>query len=623
MSINQDLKFQFSKRKIKYFELLQQKFNQLYPNNNLLPMLETLIDNAFENRSLQLKKRDKIKEQNPIPWFLSQTIVGMCLYVDRFNKDLNGVSDKIDYFKDLGVNFLHLMPLMESPNDESDGGYAVSNFRSVKPQFGSNEDLSKLINNLHNNNMFIMLDVVINHTSNQHEWAKKALQGESNFQDYYYFFDNYDEVLAYNQAMPDIFPENSPTSFTYIPKLNKHVMTVFHHYQWDLNYRNPQVFLEMLDIIFYYANLGVDILRLDAPAFIWKTKGSTCQNLPEAHQILQMFKLAVLIVSPGLALLAEAIVAPHFILPYFGQGEQECDIAYNATNMALQWDALATQHTKIKLFSQPELNQKPFGTTWINYIRCHDDIGLGYSDINIQKAGFNIFEHRQFIKQFYSGQLRYSYAKGALFGVNEKSQDARISGSLASLCGLEKALENNNQFEINLALKRINLLLAYCIFSNGIPMLYYGDEMGCLNDYSFLDNPSQKYDNRWMHRPIIQWNLDLNSPLKAIRDDIFNELKHLISIRKSIDIFADTNNIKWVELENNHVAGFIRESAETTIFCIFNYSNYPTTINSYQLKILLQCNTIFDLINNHEINFTENITSWHVVPYQFFILKLN
>ncbi|RYZ13839.1 MAG: alpha-amylase, partial [Sphingobacteriales bacterium] len=332
------------------------------------------------------------------------------------------------------------MPLFESPAGESDGGYAVSDFRKIDERFGSLEDLRQLQEKLMDNKMYLMLDIVLNHTSHGHEWAAKAKAGDAAYQDYYYFYNDRSIPDQYDQGMPDIFPESAPGNFTYIPECGKWVMTVFHNYQWDLNYTNPHVLVEMLDTIFFYANLGVDILRIDAPAFIWKQLGTTCQNLPQAHTLLQLIKQCTEVAAPGMALLGEAIVAPKDILPYFGTGEykaRECDVAYNATQMALQWDMLATGDTKVMLAAQHELYKKPYGTTWITYTRCHDDIGLGYEDYMIQSAGYDAFLHRQFLKNYYSGNYPGSTATGALFSSNPKTGDARISGSLASLCGLE------------------------------------------------------------------------------------------------------------------------------------------------------------------------------------------
>jgi amylosucrase len=549
-------------------------------------LVETII-RAYNNRNDSLKERDaeKLKQEH---WFLSNQITGMSLYVDRFCNDLKTMPSKLDYFEKLGVNFLHLMPIFESPLNESDGGYAVSNFRKVDERFGSLEDLQSLQQQMQQRNMYLMLDIVLNHTSHKHEWALKAKQGEKQYQDYYYFYKDRSLPDQYDKTMPEIFPESSPGSFTYIPEVNKWVMTVFHNYQWDLNYTNPLVLIEMLDTIFFYANLGVDILRIDAPAFIWKQLGTTCQNLPQAHTLLRLIKQCVQVATPGMALLGEAIVAPKEIMKYFGTDNyvaRECDFAYNATQMALQWDMLATGDTKVMLAAQHELLKKPYGTSWITYTRCHDDIGLGYDDDMIAAAGYQPFAHRKFLKEYYSGVHEGSPAMGALFSVNDKTGDARISGSLASLCGLEKAVNEKDEAAITLSIQKILLMQAHSFFLGGVPMLFYGDECGYTNDYSYLKDEGKSYDNRWMHRPLIDWKKNKKIEKQGTTEEqIFNGTQKLISIRKKLSVIADRSNLTWITPHNVHVAVYMREQNGSRFYGVFNFSNTTAFLTWYAFK---------------------------------------
>jgi amylosucrase len=552
-----------------------------------LEALVLTIIQAYQNRDPHLQERDVEKEEKG-HWFLSNDIMGMSLYVDRFCGDLKTMPSKLNYLQDLGINFLHLMPLFESPAGESDGGYAVSDFRKIESRFGTIEDLIILQKTMQEQGMYLMLDIVLNHTSHHHEWAKKAKEGDPYYQDFFYVYDDEKIPNQFNQYMPEIFPESSPGSFTYDKEMKKWVMTVFHTYQWDLNFTNPNVFIAMLDTIFFYANIGVDILRIDAPAFIWKQLGTTCQNLPQAHTLLRLIKLCVQVATPGMALLGEAIVAPKEIMKYFGTDNftaKECDVAYAATNMALQWDALATGDTKVMLAAQQEILKKPFGTTWISYTRCHDDIGLGYDDEMIASANYTPYDHRKFIKEFYSGTHPYSTATGALFSVNPKTQDARISGTLASLCGLEKAIESKNKNTIELAINKIILMQAQTLFIGGIPMLFYGDEVGYTNDYSYLKEEGKSYDNRWMHRPIIDWKKnELYKKKNSVEAKIFKATQQLIALRKQLEVVADYNNIKWLTPHNTHVAGFMRSLNGKKLFCLFNYSNAAAYITWYIFK---------------------------------------
>lgn len=555
--------------------------------DGMFKQLIVTITDAYKKRSTALKQRDEDKQKQGF-WFLSNEITGMSLYVDRFCGNLQNMEEKLDYFEKLGVNFLHLMPIFESPEGESDGGYAVSDFRKVAERFGTLQNLKNLQKKMSKEKMYLMVDIVLNHTSRQHEWALKAKQGDTNYQDYFYMYDDRSLPDEFEKTMPEVFPESSPGSFTYIEECNKWVMTVFHNYQWDLNYTNPAVFVDMLDNIFFYANLGIDILRIDAPAFIWKQLGTTCQNLPEAHTILQLIKQCIQIATPGMAVLGEAIVAPKEIQKYFGTGlatAKECDFAYNATQMALQWDALATGNTKVMLAAQHEILKKPYGTTWITYTRCHDDIGLGYDDYMIENAGFNAYEHRKYLKNYYSGSLESSPAKGALFSVNPKTQDARISGSLASLCGLEKALEENNEHEIELSIRKILMMQAQSFFIGGVPMIFYGDELGYTNDYSYLDDTGKSYDNRWMHRPIIHWDKNARTDISGtIEQRIFSGTQHLISVRKKLAVVADHKNLMWLTPYNIHIAAYMRSNEHTRLFCLFNFSDAPAYLTWYAFK---------------------------------------
>lgn len=608
--------------------LLYNKIYRFHPENKKgFDQLLEIITDAFTKRSEELKQRDieKLKTE-PEHWFLSNEITGMSLYVDRFSNNLKGLGEKLDYIEKLGVNFLHLMPLFESPPGESDGGYAVSDFRKVDERFGTVEDLKKLQQEMLHRNMYLMLDIVLNHTSHQHEWAMKAKAGDKFYQDYFHIFDDRLVPDEYEKSMPEVFPESSPGNFTYVPECKKWVMTVFHNYQWDLNFSNPRVLVEMIDNIFFYANLGVDILRIDAPAFIWKQIGTACQNLPMAHTLLQLIKQCVQIATPGMALLGEAIVAPNEIMKYFGTGDKEakeCDFAYNATHMALQWDTLATGDSRIMLAAQHELLKKPYDTSWITYTRCHDDIGLGYEDYTIESAGYNPYEHRRFMMNYYSGNYQGSPAKGALFSVNEKTGDARISGSLASLCGLEKAIEEDDKKNIELSIKKILLMQAHSFFIGGIPIIFYGDEAAYTNDYSYLEDEGKKYDNRWMHRPLINWKKNKRVEEKGTPEQIiFSSTKRLIDIRRKLTVIADKKNLTWLSPHNIHVAGYLRAWENDRVYCLFNFSDKEQNLTWYAFKEHgMKPGKLFDYWEEKTHTVKKDNEHFVLTPYSFFILE--
>jgi amylosucrase len=583
------------------------------------------IITAHNKRSQTLRAIDEKKEQQDI-WFLSNRLAGMSLYVDRFCGSIKNLENKLSYVQKLGINLLHLMPVFESPAGESDGGYAVSDFRKVDARFGTIEDLGSLQKKMHDNGLYLMIDIVLNHTSQRHEWAVKAKAGDRYFQDFFYMYDDRTVPSQFEQTMPEIFPESAPGSFTYVEECHKWVMTVFHNYQWDLNYTNPNVLLAMLDNIFYYANLGVDVLRIDAPAFIWKQMGTTCQNLPKAHTLLRLIKQCVNTAAPGMALLGEAIVAPKFIMEYFGTGmhtAHECDFAYNATHMAVQWDALASGDTRIMLAAQHEILKKPYGTSWITYTRCHDDIGLGYDDYMIRHAGFEPYEHRSFIKDYYSGKFPDSPAVGALFSSNPKTNDARISGSLASLCGLEKAMKENDIHGKELALARIIMMQAHHFFLGGMPMIFYGDEAACTNDYSYLNDDGKSYDNRWMHRPVIDWEKNKNIDAEGTPEHvIFSATQKLLSIRSKLPMVADYSNIQWLAPHNIHVAAYVRSVENKRLYCVFNFSGQAAYLTWYAFRETgHDISNLFDHWSNAKLTVGNNDEHLVIEPYGFYLLE--
>ncbi|MFD2202015.1 amylosucrase [Shivajiella indica] len=609
---------------------ISQLYYQIYSTHpHKDEMFEKLVVTLFRannERSNGLKKRDEQKAKKG-HWFLSNEIVGMSLYVDRFSGGLKKMPSKLNYLSKLGVNFLHLMPLFQSPEGESDGGYAVSDFRKIDERFGTIEDLKGLIENMQKKDIYLMLDIVLNHTSHRHEWAEKAKAGDAYYQDFYYMYENRWIPNQYEEHMPEIFPESSPGNFTWSEACQKWVMTVFHEYQWDLNYMNPMVLREMMDNILFYANLGVDVLRVDAPAFIWKQTGTTCQNLPQVHTLLRLIKQCVMVASPGMALLGEAIVAPKEIIKYFGTGEftaQECDFAYNAVQMALQWDMLATGETDVMMAAQHEILKKPFGTSWITYTRCHDDIGLGYENHTIKAAGKEPYKHRKYLMDYYSGKYPESPAMGKLFSSNPKTGDARISGTLASLCGLEKAIKVNNPDHIEESIHKIILMQANSLFIGGLPILYYGDEVGYTNDYSYEEDPGKSYDNRWMHRPIIDWKkIKLSDKTGTIENRIFTQTQKLIQIRKKLPVIADLKNLTWSSPQNKHVAVFMRDKGDERFFGAFNYSKFQTHLTWFAFKEhTLAPKRLLDHWSGQEFEVGPDNEFLEFQPYQFYLLEV-
>jgi len=576
------------------FYSIHSLFSNLYGeredfNQHMQRLVETML-RQYVNRPAHLKQTDLSREKNH-SWFLSQKWVGMALYCDGFSDDLKGVQSKLSYLQDLGANLIHIMPICDCPEDKNDGGYAVRDFRQIDSRFGTLEDLEELANSLRQRDMLLTLDVVVNHTSEEHEWAIKARQGDPIYQDYYFTFDDRQIPDIYEETMPEVFPEIAPGSFTWNEEMGKWVMTVFNYFQWDLNYKNPAVFIEMLDILLFWANRGADILRLDAVAFLWKKMGSSCQNEREAHLILQMLKDCCQVTAPGVLFIAEAIVAPNEIIKYFGEdaiNAKECEIAYNATLMALLWDAVATRNATLLNIGIQNIPEKLERATWLNYVRGHDDIGWGFSDTDIIAAGYDPSRHRRFLVDYYTGNFANSRAKGFAFGVNKKTGDARISGALASLAGLETALIEQDNVAIECAIKTIVLLHSVILSFGGIPLLYYGDAIGTLNDDSYLSDTNKSNDNRWIHRPKMKWDrAELRKVQGSIEHKLFTALKKIIAIRKEVSAFADRNNRELINVDNPHLFVFSRfnqTGSQSRVLVIGNFDAQPQLLNLSQLK---------------------------------------
>ena len=373
--------------------------------------------------------------------------------------------------------------------------------------------------------------------------------------------------------------------------MGKWVMTVFNNYQWDLNYHNPAVLIEMIDIILFWANKGADILRLDAVAFLWKKMGKACQNEREAHLILQLMKDCCQVTAPGVLFIAEAIVAPSEISKYFGEdaiNAKECEIAYNATLMALLWDTVATKNANLLNRGVKNLPEKLERATWLNYVRCHDDIGLGFADNDVSLSGYDPIQHRRFLIDYFTGKFPGSPAKGLTFGENPKTGDARISGSLASLVGLETALKNQNEEAIDAAIKTILLLHSMILSFGGIPLLYYGDAIGTLNSIEYLADPSKRDDNRWANRSYFDWSkAEQRHQNGTVEQRIFGALKKMIALRKKTNAFADFDNRQILEVDNPNLLAFSRtdpQNSRSKILVIANFNVAPQTLNISALR---------------------------------------
>lgn len=545
--------------------------------------LELVIDMLIRywlDRPSELNQLDEKREADPL-WYLSEDMIGIVLYVDLFSNNLSGLRDHIPYFEKLGVTYLHLMPLFSVPHGESDGGYAVSDYRAVNPDLGTMEELSQLASALREKGISLVLDFVFNHTSDEHEWAQKAKAGDLEYMNYFFTFTDRTLVDRFQERLRDIFPTVRKGSFSWNDEMQRWVWTTFNSYQWDLNYSNPAVFRAMAEEMLFLANAAVEVLRLDAVAFIWKRMGTNCENQPEAHTIIRAFNAIAKIVSPSMIFKSEAIVHPVEVMKYVHT--DECQLSYNPLQMALLWEALATREVKLLEYSMQNRERLPHGCAWVNYLRCHDDIGWTFDDEDARRLGINPQGHRKFLNDFYTGQYPGSFARGVPFQFNPDTGDLRISGTFSSLAGLEEALEKQDNEMIERAVRRINMLRSIQMSIGGIPLLYAGDEYGKLNDYTFLTDPTKVNDSRWVHRSKNKWEAaeDLTHT-DTLEWRFFHEMVKLCQLRKQLPSLRN-GSMEVVQTGNPHLFGYIRANGNQRLLIINNFSESDQVMKADRL----------------------------------------
>lgn len=575
------------------FSLLHRLYGWQYDFFYHLEQIAAAAAKSWLVRPDYLKELDAEREHRP-DWFQSQAMVGGVLYVDLFSDKLAKLHEHIVYFKKLGLTYLHLMPLFAVPHGDNDGGYAVSDYRAINPDIGTMDELARLARTLQDEGIDLVLDFVFNHTSNEHLWARRALAGDARYQAYYHLFDDRRLPDQYQLHLRDIFPSVRRGSFTWNDRMKKWVWTTFNSYQWDLNYANPDVFRAMAEEMLFLANQGVTILRLDAVAFIWKRLGTSCENQPEAHAIIQAFNALARIAAPCLLFKSEAIVHPDEVIAYVRP--DECQLSYNPTLMALLWESLATRRATLLDYAMRHRSHLQEGCAWINYLRCHDDIGWTFDDADALSVGIDPVGHRRFLNAFYTGRFDGSFAKGLPFQFNPDNGDLRVSGTLASLAGLEQALAEEDPQLIEMAVRRINLLRSILISVGGIPLIYLGDEWGMLNDYTYLDDPAKAADSRWVHRSRRKWEArDDLTDAETLQWRFFNEMVRLIRIRKTMPAFSN-GGMQVVDTGNPHLFAFLREYNGQRILVINNFSEQAQAMSMAYVKRRGFADAITDLV---------------------------
>ena len=552
---------------------LKELYMELYGNETMYDSLIAGMTEFFQQRSSLLKQRDA--EKGGTDWYKSGNLLGMMLYIDNFAVNLAGVRDKLDYLKKTNVNYLHLMPFLDTVPERSDGGYAVADFRRVRPDLGTMDDLEALTAACHAKGMNVCMDFVMNHTSEDHEWAKRARAGEGKYMSRYFFYADPSVPAAYEQTVPQVFPTTAPGNFTWLPDAEHYVMTTFYPYQWDLNYANPVVFNEMMYNFLYLANRGIDVIRIDAVPYIWKAIGTTCRNQPQVHTIVRMMRLICEIVCPSVILLGEVVMAPEYLAPYFGTVEKpECHLLYNATTMATTWHTVATQDIRLLRMQLDTVSRLPKEQVFLNYLRCHDDIGWGLDYPALRWWGMEEVPHKKYLNDYFRGYTGAD-ARGELYNEDLVTGDARLCGTTASLCGLEGADKET-------AIRKNLMLHAMMLFQSGIPVIYSGDEIGQLNDWDYKLDPNKIQDSRYLHRGKMPWHLteklaDPESP----EAKIFHGLSRLEQLRKTHPAFSSQADFWTFDTGSDRVLGIARYYQDKLLIGCFNFGETDYLMKQY------------------------------------------
>ena len=572
-------KTEFANRFRRHEDELKWLYCELYHNDmKAYGYFTDMLYRLWEERPEKLKQIDRTREENP-DWYKGHELVGMLMYVNAFAGTLKGVKKKLDYIADCGVNYLHLMPLLESPKGRSDGGYAVSNFRKVQPELGTMEDLADLADACHDKGIAVCLDFVMNHTSEDHEWARRAKAGEKEYQNRYFFYDDWTIPNAFEQTVPQVFPTTAPGNFTWCEEVQKVVMTTFYPYQWDLNYANPVVFNDMTDDMLNLCNHGVDIVRLDATPYIWKALGTSCRNLQQVHTLVRMMRMVCEIVCPGTLLLGEIVMEPSKVVPYFGTLEKpECHLLYNVTTMATVWHTVATRDVRLLEHQLRQVFALPKVYTFLNYLRCHDDIGWGLDYGFLSQFGQHEVPHKKYLNDYLTGKWPGSPARGELYNDDPRLGDARLCGTTASLCGVETARASGDQQAMDRALRLDEMLHAFIFTLSGLPVLYSGDEIAQENDNAYHDDPLKREDSRYLHRGDMDWKKAALRRRKTLPEGrIFNAIRRIEALHAEHPVF-DTKADTWLlDTGSDQVLGIGRYYKGEQLLALFNFADQDRT----------------------------------------------
>jgi maltose alpha-D-glucosyltransferase/alpha-amylase len=511
--------------------------------------------------------------------------------------DFPGLISRLDYLENLGVTALWIIPFTDSPL--KDDGYDIRDYYSIYPPYGTMSDFQRLLEEAHNRGIRVITELVLNHTSNTHPWFISASSSRSSpFRDYYVWSDSPDRY----KGTRVIFSDTEKSNWTWEPRTRQYYWHRFFHHQPDLNFDNPKVQEELLNVVKFWFSLGVDGLRCDAVPYLYEREGTNCENLPETHAFMKRLRKEIDQEFPERMLLAEANQWPQDVLPYFGNGD-EFHMAYHFPLMPRLFIAIAQGDRKpiVEILDQtPEI---PESCQWAIFLRNHDELTLEM--VSDQERDY----------------LWSTYA-----------QDPRMRLNLGIRRRLAPLMQNDR--------RKIDLMHSLLLTLPGTPILYYGDEIGMGDNIHLGDRNGVRTPMQWssdrnggfsranpsdLYAPLIQnpiygYQVVNVENQKSYPTSPLNLLRQMIQVRHSARLFG-RGKMTLLSPKNNRIFAYLRELGQDVVLVLNNLSDRTESVMIDLSRFIgykpveLFSQTCFPQIRKARFHFT-------ISPYGYFWLWL-
>jgi maltose alpha-D-glucosyltransferase/alpha-amylase len=527
------------------FNQLLKYWNTLYPGES--PELLSGFISEIQHTRHSITFPDHHAE-----WYKDAVVYSV--YVDQFNSDFKGLSAKLDYLQDLGVNCLWLLPILDSPM--KDAGFDIRHYDRVRTELlGLNENSTleeqrqsfrDFLSEAHKRGLKVIFDIAINHTSDEHPWFVESRKSEDNPYRNYYIWSK--DTNLYKDARI-IFEGLCESNWQ--KEGNWYYFHRFFEFQPDLNYKNPMVLIEMTRNFLFWLTQGVDGFRGDAIPYLWKEDGTTCENHPTLHLVVKFFRAVLDYVRPHTLLLAEACQRPNEVVKYFGDGD-ECNAGYHFPLMPMIFKSLAAKSSKpvSSILSTAVTPVIPESVQWFTFLRCHDELSLELVYVSE--------EDRKYIHESYCHQPLWNFRLG-------QGVAARLS----------ELMERNPE--------KIGLAYSIMLTLPGTPIIYYGDEFAALNDednYKEMIKLTGKDDTRFLVRGKIDWKrveTELKNP-ESLSAMVYAEVRNMVKTRNQYQCFG-RGKIEWIRILNrdgndeDRILGYVRHYKDEKILVLNNLAN--------------------------------------------------